>query len=203
MKNVIGIEYYTSFKKENELLGKKVMEARTENDAEMALKLVHNSEARQAIVKYFMISLVIVFLGIGLFTIILDTYNRIDLSWIDAIVFGVWGIVFIVLFGIIKSKKKKIIKENKAKWDNEIEIVRQYKEHQEKIYKIVIYIISINEHYAELLKLKGEELAQKWDEITSREAEIVNKSINYNICIASYQSYFDEWLLKQEKYEQK
>ena len=201
MRNIIGIEYYTSYKKENELLGKQVMEARTENDAEMSLKLVHNNEDRQIIVKYFMITLIIMVVGIGLYTIILNVYNRIDLSWVDAIVFAVWGIVFTVLFTINKKKKKNIIKQNRDKWDREIEIVKKYKENEEKLYKIVIYIISINEHYAELLELKGEELTEKWEEITSRQIEIVNKAIKYNICIASYQSYFDEWLLKQENYE--
>lgn len=201
MKNIIGIEHYTIFKKENELLGKKVMEARTENDAEMSLKLVHNNEDRQVIVKYFMISLLIIVLGIGLFTIILNTYNRIDLSWIDAIVFAVWGIVFIVLFTINKKKKQKIVKASQSKWDKENEIVKQYKENQEKLYRIIIFIISINEHYAELMQLKGDELTKKWAEITSRQVEIINKTIKYNICIASYQTYFDEWLLKQEKYE--
>lgn len=201
MKNIIGIEHYTAFKKENELLGKKVMEARTENDAEMSLKLVHNNEDRQVIAKYFMISLLIMVLGIGLFTIILNTYNRIDLSWIDAIVLAVWGVIFTVLFTINKKKKKKIIKSSQSKWDKENEIVKQYKENQEKLYRIIIFIISINENYAELLQLKGEELTIKWREITARQIEIINKSINYNICIASYQTYFDEWLLKQEKYE--
>ena len=167
----------------------------------MSLKLVHNNEDRQVIVKYFMISLLIMVLGIGLFTIILNTYNRIDLSWIDAIVFAVWGVIFTVLFTINKKKKKRIIKSSQAKWDKENEIVKQYKENQKKLYRIIIFIISINEHYAELLQLKGEELTIKWREITARQVEIINKSINYNICIASYQTYFDEWLLKQEKYE--
>ena len=201
MRNIIGLEYYRSYKKENELLGKEVMKARTENDAEMSLKLVHNDEKRQIIVKYFIISFIIMLLGIGLYTIILNEYNRIDLSWVDVIVFAAWGIVFIVLFRINKKKKKTIIKESQSKWDNEIEIVKQYKENQDKLFKIVIYIICINDYYSILLPLKGDDLTKKWEEITSREIEIVNKSINYNICIAAYQNYFDEWLVKQDKYE--
>lgn len=201
MKKVLGLDKYRRYQRENDALGRKAMEARSENDADVSVLLVENNDKKQMITRYYVISLILVILFAGLFASIISTYGKFKLIWIDAVVFGAWLITFTVLFKVNKLQKKLIIEEHNKKVEVENYAVRLYKENQEEFYGLVVYIICINEYFEELYGLEGTKLKEKWLEITNREAEIINKSINYDISIARYQQFFSDWLKKQGIYE--
>jgi len=200
MNKILGIEKYREYQKKMEILKKKVSDVRSENDADLSILLVHNDEDKQKITKYFYLAIITVLLLTGLISIYLKIIEKSKYTLLCIPVLVIVLIVFWVLFEINKKEKKKILENKKEKEELENGIIQEYELTQEKIYQIVVYIITINDFYSCFIGLNEDELMNEWKKQTEKVIKIINYSINYNINIASYQQYLNQWLAKKEIY---
>lgn len=200
MKNVIGLEKYREHQKRISELSKEVMKYRSENDDTSVMELIRNEENKKNLDRYFLLTILLVTLVVGTITSFLKIMEKTNLFWIDLVIYGLWGIAFIVLYTINKQKKKKIIAKREGLISKESEVIKNYENEQSKIYDIVVYIITLNDFYHELITESGEKLEEKWQILTQRVIEAINEDVKYDVCVQTYQNYFNEWLRKNEIY---
>ena len=113
MKNVIGLEKYREYQKQIYELKKRVAKNRSENDETSIKDEIRNDQNKKMIDTSFLVSFLVVSIVVGAVTSFLNINNKMELAWIDAIIYGVWGILFIVLYTINKRNKHKILRKTK------------------------------------------------------------------------------------------
>ena len=200
MKNVIGLEKYREYQKQIYELKKRVAKNRSENDETSIKDEIRNDQNKKMIDTSFLVSFLVVSIVVGAVTSFLNIINKMELAWIDAIIYGVWGILFIVLYTINKSNKRKILRKKIEIISKEDDVIREYEQKEAELYGIIIYVVTLNDFYHELVCINEEKIEETWQKLKQREIEAINEEIDYDICIQKYQNFFDEWLRKKEIY---
>lgn len=200
MKNVIGLEKYREYQKQIYELKKRVAKNRSENDETSIKDEIRNDQNKKMIDTSFLVSFLVVSIAVGAVTSFLNIMNKMELAWIDAIIYGVWGILFIVLYTINKRNKRKILRKKLEIISKEDDVIREYEQKEAELYGIIIYVVTLNDFYHELVCINEEKIEETWQKLTQRVIEAINDEIDYDICIQKYQNFFDEWLRKKEIY---
>ena len=200
MKNVIGLEKYREYQKQIYELKKRVAKNRSENDETSIKDEIRNDQNKKMIDTSFLVSFLVVSIVVGAVTSFLNINNKMELAWIDAIIYGVWGILFIVLYTINKRNKRKILRKKLEIISKEDDVIREYEQKEAELFGIIIYVVTLNDFYHELVGINEEKIEETWQKLTQRVIEAINEEIDYDICIQKYQNFFDEWLRKKEIY---
>ena len=200
MNKVLGIEYYSEYKANLDRIRKTVMENRSENDVETSVSVSQIDNKLKEIEKYHLIVLVALLIMLGPIGSILNYLSRFDLIWIAGIPFGVLLFSYIFFEVKYKKNKRKIIKKHQEIEQIELEKVTEYKQKQDEIYHIVVFIITLNKFRYKLCKKNTNIDEKEWQKLTLIVTESINRSMNYNINASGYEMYLLEWLKNVKDY---
>lgn len=201
MKNIIGLEMYRKYLSELDYLKNKVSNNRSEKDEELAYKLVQFEETNKKIKKIEVITYALFFIIAGIVWFILTEMGQTKYFWIYLVIVGIVAIAMEAFKIYIKASKESEINKKKKAYALENEAINEYHQAQEKLFKIVVYIICVNEYLPVLCGMKDDKIEDFWQKITKNQVECINKYNGYAINIEGYQNYFENWLRKQGYYE--
>lgn len=107
-------------------------------------------------------------------------------------------IVFMIYKFSISSTKRKIEAYNNYDYIEDEEVRKKYQDVCEKLYKISLIIICLNEDEYALRGLSDKKLEEKWKEIVNLRMESIDSKFHYVVTFDKYKDYLDEYILKRE-----
>ena len=162
------------------------------NELEQSIQLT--VEKKQKWTARIMLYTILSFIFIGLIGDFLVIINQ---KWLIWFVIALLVIIFCVLTGfeiyyIRKLKKLNIQKEKEQEDKKDIRAIILDLNNQ--ISSLVVAVITMNEHYYELVNLKSdEEKKEKWQLYTKEIIEAINKRYHYNPTYTDYQEFYRDY----------
>ena len=162
------------------------------NELEQSIQLT--VEKKQKWTARIMLYTILSFIFIGLIGDFLVIINQ---KWLIWFVIALLVIIFCVLTGfeiyyIRKLKKLNIQKEKEQEDKKDIRAIILDLNNQ--ISSLVVAVITMNEHYFELVNLKSdEEKKEKWQLYTKEVIEAINKRYHYNPTYTDYQEFYRDY----------
>lgn len=162
------------------------------NELEQSIQLT--VEKKQKWTARIMLYTILSFIFIGLIGDFLVIINQ---KWLIWFVIALLVIIFCVLTGfeiyyIRKLKKLNIQKEKEQEDKKDIRAIILDLNNQ--ISSLVVAVITMNEHYYELVNLKSdEEKKEKWQLYTKEVIEAINKRYHYNPTYTDYQEFYRDY----------
>ncbi len=194
---MIGLDKYKEYLIEYEQLNKEASEVLKEKEEKNQTRMIDIEETKSRVSKIKIAVMLFLMACAGFAYSIIKEYGEL----IYILYYFIACAIIYLLITLYEINLKRKIKELKDPKNLELEhkIIKDFNEHQQKIYSLTIYIIAINEYNYELQDIISKCISDEWEKYTFFVKKSLDLYMNNVFTFDKCKDYLDNYILNEEK----